>query len=180
MQAHSASGAVLAGTDSGMCVLFDPRVGQEVWSAETGSQINAAAIVPAPEVRSAVTAHQDGCLRLLDLRRQATSAELASVCLDAPVTAVATDGCVAVAGTEVGMLATWYLDPAGNEAMPEHSRSHTFASAGAGQAFCQHVGGADTGRCRCIAAHLNARGDWYALLGRDGGTLDVLVCSEAG
>ena len=106
------TGAVLVGTDTGECFVFDARTGQQAWVASTGVRINAAAIVPAPDVRSVVTAHEDGSMRLLDLRRSASAAELAQVHVEQRLSSVQTDGCCALAGRGSGGVVVWNLDPA--------------------------------------------------------------------
>lgn len=133
LQAHAQASIIVAGTDTGDCMLFDARTGQQAWTAACGSQVNGLALLPTGDVQSVVTAHEDGSLRLLDTRRQASSAELASVQLQQRVTDVITDGAHAIT-CEMGTgLIIWHLDPSSGGTQ-ECSDEAVISAAGAGVA----------------------------------------------
>jgi WD40 repeat protein len=178
MQAHNATGAVLVGTDTGACAVYDAGSGQQTWGTDTGCQINAAAIVPAPDVRSVVTVHEDGCLRLLDLRRQVSSAELACVQTGEQLTCVATDGCCAVAGSSDGGLVVWNLDPASEEAAEDGAGG--IASVGGGTAFRCILEGRDGEEVTGLVVEYGQEAGWCLAAAHMGGRLDFCAFDDAG
>lgn len=165
------------GGDSGLAALFDPRTGRAAWQADTGAAVAAAALVPAPEARSVVTAHSDGTLRLLDLRRSGAAAEVSCVKTPHEVTSVVTDGCAAVAGCAEGGVVVWDLDPARSEA-PRVSGGRGIECSGAGTAFCEAVAGGAPGATTAVAVFETGGGDWCLAAGHAGGGLDL--CSLGG
>lgn len=171
LQAHPTSGAVLVGTDTGECIVFDSRSGQQAWATSTGERINAAAIVPGPDVRSVVTVHEEGTMRLLDLRRSASAAELAEVQIGHRLSSVVTDGCCALAGCAAGGVVVWDLDPASGEGTAGGSSSE-IASVGAGSAVLVAVGGAaDEAEVLGVSVGQLQDGQWWLAAGHAGGTL---------
>lgn len=172
VQAHSAAGLVVAGTDAGSCMLVSADGGHVHWLAETPSQINAVAAVPGADVSSVVTAHQDGSLRLLDARRHESSAELACVRVaEDALTCVATDGCCAIAGSSSGALVVWNLDPSSDVAGAADVEG--IASSGAGTAHCCALEGRDGQEIAALAVRHVAGAGWRLAAGHMGGCISV-------
>jgi hypothetical protein len=176
LQAHRGTGAVVVGTDTGRCVLYDARTAQEEWFVNTGSQINAVAIVPAPDVRSLVIGHDDGTLRLLDLRRQSAAAELAHVWSVCRVSSLVTDGCCALAGSDSGGVVVWNLDPASTQTARDSARG--IMCSGAGMAFCEQLERGGQGETTSVAMTVGPRGLWCLAAAHMGGSLDLCVLAD--
>jgi WD40 repeat protein len=177
VQAHEACADVVVGTEDGLCVLHDARTGQEVWCLDCKCEVTSVALVPAPDVRSVVTGHADGTLRLLDLRRQGPVAELARAKGSSAVTALATDGCCTLAGLESGQLLIWTLDPATEQTREDRVRGITCS--GAGLAFEQALAGGGSGAVAGLAVGTGADGAWCFAVGHSGSTLDVCVLQQS-
>lgn len=171
VQAHATAADVVVGTDEGHVVLYDARTGQEAWAMEAHSDVAALAAVPGPDIRSVVLGMADGSLSLLDLRRQASAAELARMRGRSPVTSVATDGCSAVAGLRSGKVCVWTLDPACEQT--EADRTRGAACSGAGLVFAEPLAGGGMGEVAAVAVGHALEAGWYLAAGRKGGALDI-------
>ena len=116
-------------------------------------------------------------MRLLDLRRSASAAELAQVHVEQRLSSIVTDGCCALAGRGSGGVVVWNLDPASAST----AGASAIASSGAGMAYCASLSESN-GADEVIDVSMGQlNGDkWCLAAGHAGGRLALCAVSGVG